>query len=81
VADSGVGSLHAFSVVDGSRRRVVGGCGDGPLQFKSPRQVCIAPDDFVFVSDFGNHRVQVLTPALDFHGFVGVGQLRRVCQR
>jgi tripartite motif-containing protein 71 len=27
------------------------------------------------VADYGNHRVQVLTPRLDFHGFVGVGQL------
>jgi hypothetical protein len=37
--------------------------------------VCIAPDGFVFVADSSNHRVQVLTPALDFHGFIGVGQL------
>jgi hypothetical protein len=37
--------------------------------------VWVASDDFVFVADCGNHRVQVLTPRLDFHGFVGVGQL------
>ncbi len=37
--------------------------------------MCIASDDFVFVADYGNERVQVLTPRLDFHGFVGVGQL------
>jgi DNA-binding beta-propeller fold protein YncE len=37
--------------------------------------VWIAPDDLVFVSDRGNNRVQVLTPALDFHAFVGVGYL------
>jgi DNA-binding beta-propeller fold protein YncE len=30
----------------------------------------------VFVADYGNNRVQVLTPTLDFHGFVGVGKLR-----
>jgi DNA-binding beta-propeller fold protein YncE len=29
----------------------------------------------VFVAEYGNHRVQVLTPRLDFRGFVGVGQL------
>jgi DNA-binding beta-propeller fold protein YncE len=52
--------------------RVIGGAGDGPLQFRTPCQVWIADDDFVFVADTGNHRVQVLTPALDFHGFVGV---------
>jgi DNA-binding beta-propeller fold protein YncE len=37
--------------------------------------VWVASDDFVFVADSGNKRVQVLTPRLDFHGFVGVGQL------
>jgi DNA-binding beta-propeller fold protein YncE len=75
-----LGASHAiqeFDVMDGSRRRVVGGVGQRPLQFWSPYQVWIAPDDFVFVADYGNHRVQVLTPTLDFHGFVGVGQLLR----
>jgi DNA-binding beta-propeller fold protein YncE len=64
-----------FRVSDGSRLRIIGGAGDGPLQFKSPRQVWVASDDFVFVAEVGNGRVQVLTPRLDFHGFVGVGQL------
>jgi DNA-binding beta-propeller fold protein YncE len=53
----------------------VGGAGDGPLQFNSPRQVWIASDDFVFVVDCYNGRVQVLTPRLDFHSFIGAGQL------
>jgi DNA-binding beta-propeller fold protein YncE len=73
---SGSLMIHVFSVADGSRRRVIGGRGDGPLRFKNPYQVWIAPDGFVFVADFGNDRVQVLTPTLDFHGFVGVGSLR-----
>jgi tripartite motif-containing protein 2/3/tripartite motif-containing protein 71 len=68
-------AIHEFDVLDGSRRRVVGRQGDGPLQFRYPSQVCIAPDDFVFVAELGNRRVQVLTPTLDFHCFVGVGQL------
>ncbi len=77
VSDFGGGShaIHVFRVADGSRLRVIGGAGDGPLQFKEPRQVWVASDDFVFVADDGNNRVQVLTPRLDFHGFVGVGQL------
>jgi DNA-binding beta-propeller fold protein YncE len=37
--------------------------------------VWVAPDDFVFVAEYRNNRVQVLTPTLDFHAFVGVGQL------
>jgi hypothetical protein len=36
---------------------------------------CITADDFVFVADCGNNRVQVLMPSLDFHGLVGVSQL------
>jgi DNA-binding beta-propeller fold protein YncE len=49
--------------------------GAGPLQLMNPRQVWVASDDSVFVAEYGNHRVQVLTPRLDFHGFAGVGQL------
>jgi DNA-binding beta-propeller fold protein YncE len=71
------GAIHVFRVADGSRLRVIGGRGNGPLQFKNPCQVWVASDDFVFVAEFGNKRVQVLTPRLDFHGFVGVGQLVR----
>jgi DNA-binding beta-propeller fold protein YncE len=73
----GSNAIHELSVVDGSRRRVIGGEGEGPLQFKRPRQVCIAPDGFVFVADAGNHRVQVLTPSLDFHSFIGEGERGR----
>jgi DNA-binding beta-propeller fold protein YncE len=68
-------AIHVFRVADGSRLRVIGSRGDGPLQFKWPRQVWVASDDFVFVADYGNDRVQVLTPRLDFHGFVDVGKL------
>jgi DNA-binding beta-propeller fold protein YncE len=53
----------------------VGNEGDRPLQFSSPWHVCVADDDFVFVAESGNNRVQVLTLDLDFHCFVGVGQL------
>ncbi len=70
-------AIHVFRVANGSRLRIIGGAGDGPLQFKHPRQVWIASDDFVFVADYGNDRVQVVTPRLDFHGFVGAGQLKR----
>jgi hypothetical protein len=35
----------------------------------------LAPDDHVFIADRSNNRVQVLTPALDFYAFVGVGLL------
>jgi hypothetical protein len=68
-------AIPEFSLVDGSRRRVIGSEGDGPLQFKGPRQVYIAPDGFVFVADCRNNRVQVLTPSLDLNCFIGQGEL------
>jgi DNA-binding beta-propeller fold protein YncE len=71
----GSDAIHAFRVGDGSLLRVIGSRGDGPLQFVDPRQVWVASDNFVFVADYGNDRVQVLTPRLDFHAFVGVGEL------
>jgi DNA-binding beta-propeller fold protein YncE len=73
--DGGSDAIHMFRIADGSRLRVIGGAGDGQLQFKQPCQVWVASDDFVFVADDGNDRVQVLMPTLDFHGFIGVGQL------
>jgi tripartite motif-containing protein 2/3 len=77
--DGGSDAIHMFRVADGLRLRVIGGGGDGPLQFAEPRQVWVASDDFVFVADYGNDRVQVLTPRLDFHCFVGVGRLVGPC--
>jgi DNA-binding beta-propeller fold protein YncE len=73
---SGSHAIHEFSIVDGLRRRVIGGRGGGPLQFVLPCQVFIAPDGFVFVADSFNNRVQVLTPTLDFHSTIGKGQLQ-----
>jgi hypothetical protein len=51
--------------------RIVGGSGLGPLQFKYPHQICVASDGFVFIADHGNDRVQVLSPDLTFHRFIG----------
>jgi DNA-binding beta-propeller fold protein YncE len=71
----GSDAIHAFRVSDGSWLRAIGGTGNGPLEFKHPCQVWVASDDFVFVADNGADVVRVLTPRLDFHGFVGVGEL------
>jgi hypothetical protein len=78
VSDGTGGShaVHEFSLADGSPLRIIGGKGDGPLQFDYPRQVFVAPDGFVFVAEFSNNRVQVLTPTLDFHAFIGAGLLQ-----
>ncbi len=73
--DGGSHAVHVFRVADGSRLRVIGGAGDGPLQFKYPYQIWVASDEYVFVADYSNKRVQVLTPRLDFHAIVGAYQL------
>jgi DNA-binding beta-propeller fold protein YncE len=70
-------AIHEFRVADGMHLRTIGSYGTGPLQFNSPWQLCISSDDFVFVADHFNDRVQVLTPRLDFHSFGGVGHLFR----
>ncbi len=77
ISDRTSHTISEFSVTDSSRRRVVGAHagGSGPLEFNDPRQVWVASDGYVFVADRDNNRVQVLTPRLDFHRFVGVGQL------
>jgi tripartite motif-containing protein 2/3 len=71
VSDYGGGShsIREYSIADGLQLRVVGAGthGSGDLEFFRPRQVWVASDGFVFVADFMNHRVQVLTPTLDFH--------------
>jgi DNA-binding beta-propeller fold protein YncE len=71
------GSLGVYdlSVSRGVLHRLVGGSGDGRLQFNFPEQLYIPPDGFVFVADSGNNRVQVLTPSLNFHCFIGRGEL------
>jgi DNA-binding beta-propeller fold protein YncE len=81
--NGGTHRLHVFNVHTGARLRTIGSWGTGPLQFRCPRQVWVASDDYVFVADEGNDRIQILTPvAFDFYAFVGVGQLgmpRGVC--
>jgi DNA-binding beta-propeller fold protein YncE len=66
-------SIREYVVANGRPRRIIRGCDDELRQLAQPQQVCIAPDGFVFVADYRRDCVQVLTPALDFHGFVGAG--------
>jgi hypothetical protein len=66
--------IYVYSVADGALLRVVG-AGSGPLQFRLASDIFVAADDCVFITDQFNNRVQELTPALCFKGFVGVGHL------
>jgi DNA-binding beta-propeller fold protein YncE len=71
-------SVYVFSVATGEKIRTLraGTWGTGRLEFWNPHQVWIADDDFVFVADSGNQRIQILTPHFEFHGFAGE---RRLC--
>jgi hypothetical protein len=78
VSDVDSHGVHVFGVADGVYLRTIGSWGSGRLQFNIPRQAWVASDDFVFVAELGNKRIQILTPRdFDFHGFVGMGQLQR----
>jgi DNA-binding beta-propeller fold protein YncE len=68
-------AICVVSVAHSHLVRGVGRRGSGRLQFKYPRQVWVAADGFVFVADYLNHRVQVLTPALAWHGVIGDTQV------
>jgi DNA-binding beta-propeller fold protein YncE len=79
-AAGGPHAIHKLPVsgAEGSSwlRCVVGGkAGNRREQFHGPCSVFSAADGVVFVTEYGNNRVQVLTPHLDFHSFVGIGQL------
>jgi tripartite motif-containing protein 2/3 len=69
--------VHVYDAHTGSRRRGVGGplAGAGLPVFSCPHQGGVAADGFLFVAERDSNRVQVLTPDLARHGFVGVGQL------
>jgi hypothetical protein len=71
--------IRVFRVFDGLLLQTIGCTGDGPLQFKNVGQMYCTADDFVFIADAGNARIQVLTPHLHFHSFVGVGVLVDPC--
>jgi hypothetical protein len=68
MAESEDDTVYELSVVDGSRLRVVRGCGVG--------QVCVAPDGFVFIADSTRHCVHVLTPDLSPHSVIGKRHLQ-----
>jgi hypothetical protein len=76
VAKADCKALVVYCARTGALLRTIGGGGSGPLQFNGIRQVFIASDEFVFVADSDNSRIQILTPCLGFHGIVGAGQLR-----
>ena len=53
--------------MDGKCIKSVGKQGSGPLEFNLPCGIAISPiTGYIYVTDFGNHRIQVLNPDLTF---------------
>jgi hypothetical protein len=75
-------AILAIDVESGALVQSVGRCSGSkrdirPLDFNKAQHIYVAEDDFVFVADCGNDRIQILTPRLGFHAFVGRGELHR----
>ena len=62
---------HCIYVFDqtGLLKNTIGGRGDGDGQFIYPRGIFIK-EDMLYVTDSGNHRIQILTIKWNFHSYV-----------
>ncbi|HET7010709.1 MAG TPA: flippase activity-associated protein Agl23 [Anaerolineales bacterium] len=49
-----------ISVIEADQ--ILGQSGDQPGQFKTPRDLAVAPDGTLYIADTGNHRIQHLSP-------------------
>lgn len=69
--------LAVFDAVTGAKVRDVGRKGSGPVEFSRPNGILVL-DDYVFVVERDNHRVQVLKlPEFSFVTYVGRSILKR----
>ena len=60
--------------LEGKFLKSVGSEGNGETQFKNPRGVDVSyKDNSIYVCDFGNARVQILTEGLEYHSMLGIG--------
>ena len=72
-------NMDCITIIDSTTNmtiRKVGELGSKQEQFKYPRGVAVTQNDRVIVSDFGNHRLQVLTAEGAFIATVGTKGLR-----
>ena len=58
VVESDICQVSVFDQ-NGHHQYSFGSTGDGPGQFKEPCQICVAPNELVYVTDLGNNSVQV----------------------
>ena len=63
--------LHKFTS-GGQHVATVGRNGDKPLEFKNPAGIGIHPHNKkIYITEYGNHCVQILSPDLSFYGSFG----------
>ena len=62
--------VYVYRLPDGALSREVGGLGTDPGKFNNPFRCCFAPGDNILVAEFGNKRLQELTPTGDHRRFI-----------
>ena len=76
VIDGGNHSVRLFTI-DGTHIATVGTHGSSSLQFKSPEGVAVNSfTNSIYISDYGNNRIQVLNPDLSFHSLVCMDNMK-----
>ncbi|MCY1019553.1 NHL repeat-containing protein [Pyxidicoccus sp. MSG2] len=73
VADTGNNQIVKVPPVGATLR--FGSMGSGTSQFRSPRDVAVAPDGMMWVADTQNHRVTVFRPDGSFDSTLGIAPL------
>ena len=60
--------------LEGKLMKSVGSNGNGEAQFNSPRGIDVSDRNHnIYVCDYGNNRVQILTEELKYHSMLGIG--------
>ena len=62
--------------LEGKLIKSVGSEGNGEVQFKNPRGLDVSDrNNNIYVCDYYNHRIQILTEELKYHSMLGIGLL------
>ena len=75
-------NAHCMNLYElgGKLVKSVGSVGSGEGQFQNPHGVDVSPsNNYIYVCDCWNNRVQTFTEDLQFHSMLGIGMLNRPC--
>ena len=60
--------------LEGKLMKSVGSNGNGEAQFNSPYGIDVSDRNHnIYVCDYGNNRIQILTEELKYHSMLGIG--------